>query len=86
MAEHGTLTSKLVSIISESRCQRRLIFTPMSPTRRARVASGTGLSIFPVADPHAKFGPEDVRAALDAEDRASARDFLNPGRKRKTLN
>jgi len=37
-----------------------------------------GFSIFPVGDPHVKFGPDDVQAALDAEDRLSARDFLNP--------
>jgi hypothetical protein len=37
-----------------------------------------GFSIFPVADLQAKFGPEDVRAALDEEDRIMGRDFLNP--------
>jgi hypothetical protein len=37
-----------------------------------------GFSIFPISDPQVKFGPEDIQAALDAEDRASARDFLNP--------
>jgi hypothetical protein len=37
-----------------------------------------GFCIFPVTDPQAKFGPEDVRAAFDNEDRAHGRDFLNP--------
>jgi hypothetical protein len=37
-----------------------------------------GFCIFPVADLRVKFGPEEVRAALDEEDRASGRDFLNP--------
>jgi hypothetical protein len=37
-----------------------------------------GFCVFPVADPQGRFGPEDVRAALDEEDRAIGRDFLNP--------
>jgi hypothetical protein len=37
-----------------------------------------GFSVFPVADSRVKFGLEDVQSALDAEDRLSARDFLNP--------
>ena len=37
-----------------------------------------GFCVFPVADPNAKFGSEDIRAAFEADDRASARDFLNP--------
>lgn len=37
-----------------------------------------GFAIFPVGDAPVKFGPEDVQAALDAEDRLNARDFLNP--------
>jgi hypothetical protein len=37
-----------------------------------------GFPIFPVGDSAVKFGPEDVQAALDAEDHLNARDFLNP--------
>ena len=37
-----------------------------------------GFSVFLVSDSYAKFGPDDVRAALDAEDQAIAREFLNP--------
>ena len=37
-----------------------------------------GFSVFLVSDSHTKFGPDDVRAALDAEDQAIAREFLNP--------
>jgi hypothetical protein len=37
-----------------------------------------GFPVFPVADPKATFGPEDVQAALDAEDDASGRDYLSP--------
>jgi hypothetical protein len=42
------------------------------------LAERNGFSVFPVADLGAKFGPEDVRAALDEDDQASGRDFLNP--------
>jgi hypothetical protein len=44
----------------------------------APLGERNGFSIFPVADAHAKFGPEDVRPALEAEDRARGRDFVNP--------
>jgi hypothetical protein len=37
-----------------------------------------GFAVFPVADPNATFGPDEVRDALDADDQASGRDFLNP--------
>jgi hypothetical protein len=37
-----------------------------------------GFSVFLLPESHTKFGPEDVRAALDAEDQAIARQFLNP--------
>jgi len=37
-----------------------------------------GFSVFPVADAQPKFGPDDVRAALDEEDRIAGRGFLNP--------
>jgi hypothetical protein len=36
-----------------------------------------GFSVFSVADSSAKFGPDDVREALDAEDGLIARDFLS---------
>jgi hypothetical protein len=37
-----------------------------------------GFAIFPVADQKAVFGPDDVQAALDADDLAYARDYLSP--------
>ena len=46
---------------------------------RTPLGERNGFSVFPVADLKPTFGPEDVLAALDVEDRARARDFLNPG-------
>jgi hypothetical protein len=37
-----------------------------------------GFCVFQVADPNATFGPEDIEAALAAEDRQHARQFLHP--------
>lgn len=42
------------------------------------LAERNGFCVFPVADTLPKFGPGDVQSALDADDQASARDFLKP--------
>jgi hypothetical protein len=37
-----------------------------------------GFCVFQAADSTATFGPEDIEAALDADDRQHARQFLGP--------
>lgn len=44
----------------------------------APLSQRNGLCVFQVSDPSATFGPEDIEAALDVEDRQHARQFLNP--------
>jgi len=37
-----------------------------------------GFFVFPAGDPDTRFGPDDVQAALDADDRLIGRQFLGP--------
>jgi hypothetical protein len=44
----------------------------------APLSCRNGFGVFQIADLNATFGPEDIEAALEAEDRQHARQFLNP--------
>jgi hypothetical protein len=39
-----------------------------------------GFCVFQVPDGTPGFGPDEIRAALDAEDRLAGREFLEPGK------
>jgi hypothetical protein len=45
---------------------------------RTPLASRNGFAVFPVFDPDFRFGPDEVQAALDAEDLEGARNYLSP--------
>jgi hypothetical protein len=42
------------------------------------LAMRNGFAVFPIPDSDARFGPDEVQAALDAEDQTSACSFMNP--------
>ncbi len=42
------------------------------------LAIRNGFAVFPIPDSDARFGLDEVRTALDADDQARARDFLSP--------
>jgi hypothetical protein len=49
-------------------------------TAHAPLSTRNGFSVFQVPDGTPSFGPEEISAALDAEDRLASREFVEPGK------